>query len=41
MNKSVLKIVQVPISELKINEYNPRKHTEKQSEDLKNSIKKF
>ncbi len=41
MNKTDLLIVKVPITELKTNEYNPRKHNEKQSEDLKNSIKKF
>lgn len=36
-----LTIIQVPITELNTNEYNPRKHTKKQFSDLKESIKKF
>lgn len=36
-----MEIVEVPISELKPSEYNPRQMTEKQVEDLTNSIKEF
>jgi len=36
-----LKIVQVPIGDLKESEYNPRKSDDKQKNDLKESIKKF
>ncbi len=41
MTKQELNVVQVPINELNTNEYNPRKHTKKQFDDLKQSIKKF
>ncbi|KKR15464.1 MAG: ParB domain protein nuclease [Candidatus Falkowbacteria bacterium GW2011_GWA2_39_24] len=41
MNNSNIKIVEVPINELKMAEYNPRKHSKEQSEQLKESIKKF
>lgn len=40
MNKD-LKIVEVPINELKKAEYNPRKHSEDQAKQLKESIKRF
>ncbi len=36
-----LKIVQVPITELHLSEYNPRKHSKEQAEQLKESIKRF
>jgi DNA modification methylase len=36
-----IKIVEVPISELKIAEYNPRKHSNEQKNKLKDSIKRF
>ena len=36
-----MKIVQVPIKELKPSEYNPRQMTEKQAKDLTESVKEF
>lgn len=41
MKQEELKIVHVDIDELNTNEYNPRKHTEKQKKDLKASINKY
>jgi hypothetical protein len=41
MNKETIKIVEVPINELRASEYNPRKHSKEQSERLKKSIKRF
>lgn len=41
VTNSNLQIVQVPISELKPSEYNPRKQTEKQTSDLRESITRF
>lgn len=40
-NKNSLKIVEVPIKELRPSAYNPRKHTKEQAEQLKKSITKF
>jgi len=40
MNNSI-KIVEVPINELHAAEYNPRKHSKEQSDQLKESIKRF
>jgi DNA modification methylase len=36
-----INIVEVPITELKAADYNPRKHSKEQAEDLKESIKRF
>jgi DNA modification methylase len=36
-----IKIVEVPINELQAAEYNPRKHSKEQAEQLKESIKRF
>ncbi|TXH06861.1 MAG: hypothetical protein E6Q06_04560 [Candidatus Moraniibacteriota bacterium] len=41
MNKQNLTIVEVPIRELRASEYNPRKHSAEQSDQLKESIKRF
>ena len=41
MEKERIKIVEVPINELRASEYNPRKHSQEQSNQLKESIKKF
>ncbi len=41
MDKHDLKIVEVPINELRLSEYNPRKHSAEQAEQLKESIKRF
>jgi len=41
MNNQEIKIVEVPIKELRMSEYNPRKHSEEQLNQLKGSIKKF
>jgi DNA modification methylase len=41
MRKKDLKIVYVPVSELKLSEYNPRKHTPEAMKALKESIKRF
>lgn len=41
MEKAPLEIVQVPISELRFAEYNPRKHSKEQSDQLKESLKRF
>lgn len=41
MNNSNIKIVEVPINELKMAEYNPRTHSKEQSQQLQESIKKF
>jgi DNA modification methylase len=40
MNKNIA-IVEVPINELRPAEYNPRKHSKEQSDQLKESIKRF
>src|SRR5574343_1236684 len=36
-----IKIVEVPINELRPSEYNPRRHTKEQMDQLKESIKRF
>lgn len=36
-----INIVEVPINELRASEYNPRKHSKEQSEQLKESIRRF
>lgn len=36
-----INIVEVPINELKASDYNPRKHSKEQADQLKESIKKF
>lgn len=41
MNKQDIKIIEVAIEELRAAAYNPRKHSEEQAEQLKESIKKF
>ncbi len=41
MNKNNLEITQQPITSLNPAKYNPRKHTKEQSEQLKESIKRF
>lgn len=41
MNKQNITIVEVPINELRASEYNPRKHSKEQADQLKESIKKF
>ena len=41
MQKEKIQIVEVPIKELRASEYNPRKHSKEQTEQLKKSIKKF
>jgi len=41
MQNDKLHIVQVPIADLKASEYNPRKHTKEQVDQLKQSIEKF
>jgi DNA modification methylase len=41
MDNQNIKIVEVPINELKAAEYNPRKHDEEQKKQLKESIKRF
>lgn len=41
MNKSALSVVQVPIKELKLSEYNPRKISAETKQQLTESIKKF
>jgi len=40
-NKNSLKIVEVPIKELRASTYNPRKHSKEQADQLKESIKRF
>ncbi len=40
-NKKELKINYVPVKELKLSEYNPRKHDAETAEQLKRSIKRF
>lgn len=40
MNQNI-KIVEVPINELRVAEYNPRKHSKEQADQLKESIKRF
>lgn len=40
-NEQRINIVEVPINELHASEYNPRKHTKEQAEQLKESIRKF
>ncbi|PIT88674.1 MAG: hypothetical protein COU29_02815 [Candidatus Magasanikbacteria bacterium CG10_big_fil_rev_8_21_14_0_10_36_32] len=41
MNNQKLNIVEVPINELRASEYNPRKHSKEQTDQLKESIKRF
>jgi len=41
MDKNTIAIVEVPISELRASEYNPRKHSQEQSTQLKESFKRF
>jgi len=41
MTKEKIQIVEVPIKELLVSEYNPRKHSEDQKDQLKESIKRF
>jgi DNA modification methylase len=41
MQKEKIQIVEVPIKELRTSEYNPRKHSKEQAEQLKESIKRF
>lgn len=41
MNKEQIKIVEVPINELRVAEYNPRKHSKEQMEQLKESVRRF
>ncbi len=41
MSNQKLNIVEVPINELRASEYNPRKHSKEQSDQLKESIKRF
>ena len=41
MDSEAIKIVEVPINELRASEYNPRKHSKEQADQLKESIKRF
>ena len=41
MNTEKINIVEVPINELQLAQYNPRKHSKNQAEQLKKSIKQF
>lgn len=41
MNKQNITVVEVPINELRASEYNPRKHSKEQADQLKESIKRF
>ena len=41
MSDTKLTIVEVPINELRASEYNPRKHSKEQADQLKESIKRF
>ncbi|MES2930842.1 MAG: DNA methyltransferase [Patescibacteria group bacterium] len=41
MNKESIEIVEVPVNELRASDYNPRKHSQEQVEQLKESIKRF
>jgi len=41
MDKQNIQIVEVPINELRASEYNPRKHSKEQADQLKESIKRF
>ncbi|MES2023109.1 MAG: DNA methyltransferase [Patescibacteria group bacterium] len=41
MKHENIKIVEVPINELRESEYNPRQHSKEQSDQLKESIKRF
>jgi len=41
MSNTKLTIVEVPINELRASEYNPREHSKEQTEQLKESIKRF
>lgn len=41
MKTENIKIVQIPISNLKPSEYNPRQASEKEYNDLKNSMQTF
>jgi DNA modification methylase len=39
--KEKINIVEVPINELRVSEYNPRKHSKEQTDQLKESIRRF
>lgn len=41
MDKNTITIIEVPINELRASEYNPRKHSQEQSTQLKESFKRF
>jgi DNA modification methylase len=41
MQTTKINIVEVPINELRASEYNPRKHSKEQTDQLKESIKRF
>ena len=41
MNNQKINIVEVPINELRASEYNPRKHSKEQTDQLKESIRRF
>ncbi len=41
MNNTKITIVEVPINELRASEYNPRKHSKEQTDQLKESIQRF
>ncbi|MDD5032717.1 MAG: ParB N-terminal domain-containing protein [Candidatus Pacebacteria bacterium] len=41
MNNQKINIVEVPINELRASEYNPRKHSKEQADQLNESIKRF
>lgn len=41
MNNQKINIVEVPIHELRASEYNPRKHSKEQTDQLKESIRRF
>ena len=41
MENSKITIVEVPINELRVSEYNPRKHSKEQTDQLKESITRF
>lgn len=41
MDNQKINIVEVPINELRASEYNPRKHSKEQADQLKESIKRF
>ena len=41
MDKNKLEIVQVPLADLKVTDYNPRKWSDIQKKELKESITRF